>query len=339
MAKYVKGIDVASWEPNINWEKVCTQDIHFAFIKASQADFTDPLFDSHWAGAKRAGILRGAYHFLDPNVDSRLQAETFLNKVKLEPGDLPPVLDLEELKPQASTAPAPKTGKGAKGAKGDKDKAGAKGSKAGKAAAVPNSRIIGVAADWLMRVEAATGRTPIIYSGPFYLRDRVCGPNGAPPSWAMKYTLWLANYLDHEIGDNDLPLQPKGWSPWKFWQYSEKGLLDGIMNKEGTQLTGVDLNFFRGSLDDLYALAGARVPDDKVITEDEEEDHSTQPVEEEESTPKPPVNFIKHVVKAGDTLLGIALKYRTTVNAIMQVNPQITNPNIVRLGETLNIPK
>src|SRR5512133_2117777 len=161
MAKYLRGIDVASWEPNINWEKVCAQGIRFAFIKASQADFTDPKFDSHWAGSKQAGVLRGAYHFLDPRVDSRVQAETFLSKVKLEAGDLPPVLDLEELKPK--TPPAAQV----KGSKGGKNQ-GAQGSKGSKASSgdtgtvnVPNAEFIACAQDWVQRVEDATGRRTI----------------------------------------------------------------------------------------------------------------------------------------------------------------------------------
>ena len=85
MTSYIKGIDVALWEPNIDWAKVRVQDIRFAFIKASQADFTDPRFDSHWVGAKQAGILRGAYHFLDPKVDGKLQAETYLRDCFLKP--------------------------------------------------------------------------------------------------------------------------------------------------------------------------------------------------------------------------------------------------------------
>lgn len=45
-----------------------------------------------------------------------------------------------------------------------------------------------------------------------------------------------------------------------------------------------------------------------------------------------------HTVKVGDTLFGIALKYRTTVDAIMAVNPQITNRNIIFEGQVIKIP-
>ena len=47
---------------------------------------------------------------------------------------------------------------------------------------------------------------------------------------------------------------------------------------------------------------------------------------------------LKYLIKSGDTLFGIALRFHTTVDAIMAANPQITNPNLIRDGETLNIP-
>jgi LysM repeat protein len=45
-----------------------------------------------------------------------------------------------------------------------------------------------------------------------------------------------------------------------------------------------------------------------------------------------------HTVKVGDTLFGIALKNGTTVDAIMAINPQITNRNIIFEGQEIKIP-
>jgi peptidoglycan endopeptidase LytE len=43
-------------------------------------------------------------------------------------------------------------------------------------------------------------------------------------------------------------------------------------------------------------------------------------------------------VKPGDTLGALALQFHTTVEAIMAVNPQITNPDFIMAGDILNIP-
>ena len=40
----------------------------------------------------------------------------------------------------------------------------------------------------------------------------------------------------------------------------------------------------------------------------------------------------------GDTLRKIAAKFNTTVDAILKVNPQITNPNIIYVGQAITIP-
>lgn len=346
MAKYIKGIDVAHWEPQVDWGRVRAQDIRFAFIKATQADFADSMFGTHWAGAKQAGILRGAYHFIDPRVDGRRQAEAFLRTVKLEVGDLPPVLDLEDLADEFGVdQPAGKRSEKKKGDKGVKEKPGqgAKGVKGINTRQVANADVVACAEVWLEIVERETGRKPILYSSPSYLDSRMRGRNNQTPHWAADYVIWIANYLDHEITDKDLPLQPKGWPDWKFWQYSEKGMLDGIFNKERTQLTAVDLNFYRGSLEELYALAGATMPDDSVgevpkvdVLEKVDEEKIVIPMEEPMPSPQP--NPTTHLIEAGDTLFAIAMKYHTTVDAILAANPQVTNPNLIRIGQTLNIP-
>jgi N-acetylmuramoyl-L-alanine amidase len=45
-----------------------------------------------------------------------------------------------------------------------------------------------------------------------------------------------------------------------------------------------------------------------------------------------------HVVVAGDTLIGIALRYGTTVQAILQLNDMIYDPNLIFVGQTLLVP-
>jgi len=51
-----------------------------------------------------------------------------------------------------------------------------------------------------------------------------------------------------------------------------------------------------------------------------------------------PSGLISYVVQPGDTLASIASRFHTTVSAIMQVNPQITNPNLIYAGQVIWIP-
>ena len=51
--------------------------------------------------------------------------------------------------------------------------------------------------------------------------------------------------------------------------------------------------------------------------------------------PKPPK---KTKVKSGDTLSGIARDNGVTLNSILRANPQIKDPNKIRVGQNVNVP-
>ncbi|MCO6478113.1 MAG: glycoside hydrolase family 25 protein [Phaeodactylibacter sp.] len=94
----VHGIDVSHYQSRINWDAVGGEEIHFAFVKASEGiSMVDTLFCRNWEEMKRIGLYRGAYHFFRPTLPAELQAENFLSAVEMEYGDLPPVLDVEVL--------------------------------------------------------------------------------------------------------------------------------------------------------------------------------------------------------------------------------------------------
>lgn len=100
----IHGIDVSKYQQNVQWKavkemKVNDVQLGFAFIKATQGtDRTDPNYALNWTQAKEASVARGAYHFYDPRLSGKYQARHFIRTVKLEPGDLPPVLDIEVTK-------------------------------------------------------------------------------------------------------------------------------------------------------------------------------------------------------------------------------------------------
>jgi lysozyme len=99
----IHGIDVSKYQQTIAWEEVSKMEVMdvklgFVFIKASEGtDIDDPMFSRNWRKAKEAGMIRGAYHFFIGSRDGATQARHFTNMVTLRPGDLPPVLDVEQL--------------------------------------------------------------------------------------------------------------------------------------------------------------------------------------------------------------------------------------------------
>jgi LysM repeat protein len=52
----------------------------------------------------------------------------------------------------------------------------------------------------------------------------------------------------------------------------------------------------------------------------------------------PPASGQTYYVKKGDTLRIIAAKFNTTVDAILKVNTNITNPNVIYVGQAINLP-
>ena len=92
----VHGIDVSKYQGPIDWNAVAASDVQFAWIKATEgADHLDSRFATNWAGAKAAGVPRGAYHFVYWCRPWRQEMAWFKQVVPVERDALPPVLDVE----------------------------------------------------------------------------------------------------------------------------------------------------------------------------------------------------------------------------------------------------
>lgn len=98
---FVLGCDISLWQNDkttargIDFEKMKSAGVRFVFVKASQGVYADPDFRESWDGAARAGLPRGAYHFLDWRYDVLEQADFFASLLIKNDGELLPVLDYE----------------------------------------------------------------------------------------------------------------------------------------------------------------------------------------------------------------------------------------------------
>lgn len=151
-SQVLRGIDVSHFQGEVDWPAVAAAGVRFAFIKATEglAD-VDPRFASNWQGSRAAGLLRGAYHFLHPNLDARQQAAHFLAVVTLDDDALPPALDVE-----VTDGVAP----------------------AALAACIET---------WLGAVGAALGCKPVVYTDPWFWRDHVGANLSSYPLWLACY--------------------------------------------------------------------------------------------------------------------------------------------------------
>ena len=91
------GVDVSSYQADIDMNVLKEQNIEFIYIKATEGSNTqDERFAENWNNAKKAGLLSGAYHFFSYDSEGRTQAENYINTVGPDmEGRLLPVVDVE----------------------------------------------------------------------------------------------------------------------------------------------------------------------------------------------------------------------------------------------------
>lgn len=99
MSEPAAGIDVSKWQGSPQWEKVAAAGIRFAYIKASEGG--SPKYsttDAQHAGARKAGLAVGLYHYAQPAQSATSNADALaaqVNRLGAVEGHLPPCLDLE----------------------------------------------------------------------------------------------------------------------------------------------------------------------------------------------------------------------------------------------------
>ena len=91
------GVDISSYQANIDMNKLKEQNIKFIYIKATEGSKKkDDKFDANWENAQNAELLSGAYHFFSYDSEGRTQAENFIKTLGKDiNGRLLPAVDVE----------------------------------------------------------------------------------------------------------------------------------------------------------------------------------------------------------------------------------------------------
>ncbi len=99
----IHGIDVSKYQSVIAWNNVAAMNINnvqmeFAFIKCTEGvSDKDKRYAANIKAAREAGMYCGAYHFFNASKNGISQAKNFIANAGLQKGDLPPVVDVEQL--------------------------------------------------------------------------------------------------------------------------------------------------------------------------------------------------------------------------------------------------
>lgn len=89
-------VDLSMWQGKIDFAKLATK-VDAVIMRAGYGnDYFDPRVDEYRRGCREYGIPFGLYWFVKPGKDFRKHAENFYIKWSEDPGNLPPVFDLED---------------------------------------------------------------------------------------------------------------------------------------------------------------------------------------------------------------------------------------------------
>lgn len=310
-----KGIDVSEWQGDIDFKKVKEDGIEVVYIRAGQGfSYEDEKFERNYEEAKKHGLKVGAYHYVTARNEeqARQQAKFFVSLVCNKKIDCKLAMDFESF-PDLKKSEVNK---------------------------------IGVA--FLKEVERLSGKKAIVYSDTYNASSVFEGE-------ITKYPLWVAQYGVEEPQENG------NWESWEGFQYTDRGRVSGIQGnvdrdrytkdillednsdiphtdrpnhqtedrikyrvKRGDTLTGLAQKYHTtirhiAYLNDIQNIDLIYVDDILIISYNRMNDSRKT-----------------YQVKWGDTLTGIAKRYNTTVQHLVELN-NIKNPNLIYAGETLLI--
>lgn len=197
----IQGMDVSGWQPSVNWSREYSMGSRFAYIKATEGTtYRSPSFDDQYIGSYQVGMIRGAYHFAIPSLQSSgaTQADYFVNNGGGWSADgktLPGLLDIEY-------NPYPAYGNICYNLTQEQMRTWIK--------------------DFSDRYKQRTGRVPAIYT---------------TTDWWIQCTGNTSMFNDHPLHiarwTTSPGAMPGGWGTYDIWQYSETGPFSGDSNVFG----------------------------------------------------------------------------------------------------------
>lgn len=173
----IHGVDISKYQGEIDWRKLKSRGVSFAFIKATEGrDYVDEVFKKYWNATRKAGVPRGAYHYYYFCATARSQANWFIRTVPKDSAALPPVLDAE-WNPRSKTCkkkPSP-------------------------------TKVRSEFRIFLKILEKRYGKKPIIYTSPDFYADNLKGH-------FKKYTFWLRSVIAHP----KVKYRNRRWKFWQY---------------------------------------------------------------------------------------------------------------------------
>lgn len=175
------GIDVSRWQGEIGWAQVAADGVSFAIARATQGRLVQDLeYARNKELAEANGVAFTAYHFASPDAtanDAILEADNFVDTANLGPGNLRPVLDIEQ------------------------------------DGGLSVRKLRRWVRAWLGQVELRLGVKPIIYTSPSFWRDEMGNSRGFADDG---YALWIAHWHVETPRVPARNWGGQGWTIWQY---------------------------------------------------------------------------------------------------------------------------
>ena len=353
------GIDVSEWQGDIDFEAVRQSGIDAVYIRAGEgSDYVDAYFESHYQGALAAGLKIGYYHYVTAQneEEAREQARFFCSLIRGKTVDLYPAMDfesfpgldveeinvigaafIETLKDCLGYTPSLYSDTNNTASVWDSSFASYPLWVAEYGPAVPSNT--GYWATWDGFQYSDAGNVPGI-SGQVdldYFKDTMLingGNDSGSPDTSATYTvrpgdtLWaiarrFGTTIEALVQANDIP-DPNLIYPGQVLTIPGRGEMQATYTvRPGNTLWAIARRFGT-TVQELVSLNG--IADPNLI-------YPGQVLRLPDSS-----SVLVYRVVQGDTLSGIALRFGTTVQALVLAN-HIADPNLIDVGQTLVIPQ
>lgn len=337
------GIDVSNYQGNINYSQVKQAGIEIVYIKATEGQtITDAYLNQNYQNAKANGLKIGFYHFVRARNSQQaiLEAEHFINAISGMTADCRLAMDFEIFGNLTTT------------------------------------QINEISLTFLRKVEELTGKEMVIYSNSYTARTVFSQElANMYPLWVAEYGVtrpqdngkwntWVGfqytdrgiinginGYVDRDIFTEQILLQNN--APIENTENtSNTGDAGSDPNNGNSGNTGSDgninqTNTIRYTVQRGDTLSEIALRYGTTVNQIASQNRIANPnliyvgqiltiASNTNANNIGSAGTQKYIVKSGDTLSEIALRYGTTVNKLVSLNG-IKNPNLIYPGQVLRI--
>ena len=314
-----EGIDVSSWQQNIDFAAVRNAGIEIVYMKSSEgSSYIDSYFETNYRNAKANGLKVGFYHYVTARTteQARAQATFFAKVISGKEPDCKLAMDFENFGNLSTT------------------------------------QVNEISRVFLETLENLTNKEVLIYSNAYSARTIFS-------SSLSNYPLWVANYGVSEPGDNGKWSTWVGWQYTDTGRingisgYVDRDYFtDGVLLSTTTPIPEPETSNNNNSIENnIYTIKSGDTLSEIALEYGTTVSNilSLNPLITNPNLIYPGQNIIintsnsndsvmntTYTVKRGDTLSEIALKYNTTVSNLANLN-NISNPNLIYPGQVITI--